>query len=204
MIGFLRGIFFERGDDYLLMDVGGIGYRVFVPATIFHKIGKKGDEIILYTYLSVRDDAMILYGFPDMKSLSLYRSLLRVSGIGPKVGVALFSALSSEEIANAIIAKDYKPLTAASGVGPKLAKKIVLELAGHLDLDDETGKAGQDKADPAAGQTAQDEVQQALLAMGFSNNEAKRAMDGIKDRPEYAGGDIKAMLKLALKEMGKR
>lgn len=110
-----------------VVECGGVGYRVQTSLSSLQQI-KKGSEITLYTYLSVREDAMELFGFVSKAELSTFKMLIGINGVGPKVAIAMLSALTSEQIAMSVASNDYKTLTRANGVGPKLAQRIVLEL----------------------------------------------------------------------------
>ena len=127
MIGFLRGKVVQLLTDYCLLDVGGVGYRVQTSITTQKQL-KLNTETMLYTYMNVREDAMELYGFASKGELSTFKMLIGITGVGPKVALAILSELSSEQIAMCVSSGDSKTLTRASGVGPKLAQRIVLEL----------------------------------------------------------------------------
>ena len=124
----LRGTLLVKELGTVVVECGGVGYRVAVPAGSYARFPAVGEEAMVYTYLSVREDAMELFGFPTEAELTTYKMLVSVSGVGPKVGLAILSDLSADTAMTAIAAGDYKPLPAAAGVGPKVAQRIVLEL----------------------------------------------------------------------------
>ncbi|MZP30946.1 Holliday junction branch migration protein RuvA [Heliobacterium undosum] len=132
MIAFLRGRLAGLGDDCLLLDVAGVGYRVFVPATMLSALPRAGREILIHTFYHTREDQVSLYGFLTEEELEFFRLLLEVSGVGPKVGLAILSAYSAVEVQRAIIAEDVLALTRIPGIGRKTAQRLVIELRDKL------------------------------------------------------------------------
>jgi len=166
MIGSLRGTVIEHSGLELLLEVGGVGYRIIAaPATLarFHA----GEEAFLYVHDHVREDAHDLYGFSARGDLELFERLIGVSGVGPKAGLALLSLGSADAVKRAVMAGDLGFLTSAPGVGRKIAQKVVLELKGQLVEGDE-GAQGHDR-----------EAIDALVALGYSGSQAKEALKGV-------------------------
>jgi len=159
----LKGVVEERGADWLVVSVNGVGYLVQAAASALAK-GKLGSEIDLYTHLIVREDGMALYGFADGDERRLFQMLIAISGVGPKVALALLSAMRSDELAYAIASGNASALARAPGVGQKLASRIVLELRGKLAASAPTGLP-RDEA----------QVVEALMGLGYTQAEAMEA-----------------------------
>ena len=131
MIDRLRGVVIDKGVDYLVLEVGGIGFRVQVPSFVWEQI-IIGEEVALHTYLHVRDDAWTLYGFLTKEDLSLFMELIGVSGVGPRLGVKILSGTSPGQFRQAVVNGDVGALTLIPGIGKKTAQRIVLELGERL------------------------------------------------------------------------
>ena len=181
MIAYVKGILDELEQDAALIDVGGVGYRVYTPVSEELIRRGIGSEVRLYTYLNVREDAMVLYGFLDKNTLALFEQLIGVTGVGPRSALMILSTLSPEQVVGAVISDDKKTLSSVSGIGPKTASRII------LDLKDKVGRIGissEDMPVPAAALTdgrggpAQDAVQ-ALMSLGYSQTEASRAVSKV-------------------------
>ncbi len=128
MIYCLTGKLIEKSSDFAVISCGGVGYYVYIPSTTAGALGAVGEETTLYTHMNVTENDVSLYGFSDAQSRVLFLLLTSVSGVGPKVGLAILSALKNTQILTAVSSADHKSFTAANGVGPKLAQRIVLEL----------------------------------------------------------------------------
>lgn len=184
MIARLHGTVLDRGADWLVVDVGGVGFVVNVPAGVV-AAAKVGAEITLQTHLVVREDGLTLYGFPDPHEQRLFQSLIAVNGVGPKVALALLSALSADELSFAIASGNAAALARAQGVGQKLANRIVLELRDKMTA-----------AAPASiGGVESDDVVAALMALGYSQAEA---VDAVARSEFPAGAPIEEKVRLAL------
>ncbi|MDL2323641.1 Holliday junction branch migration protein RuvA [Ruminococcaceae bacterium OttesenSCG-928-A16] len=178
MIYSLTGILVEKTPGEAVIECGGIGYLVSIPATASGALPAVGERATLYTYMNVSENDVSLFGFANKEGRDMFRMLTTVSGVGPKVGVAILSALSPEKIVLAISTGDHKTLTAANGVGPKLAQRLVLELkdkvakgitAGGLSIDDMAGGGAQ----PAGGAS---QAVAALVSLGYTGTEAATAV----------------------------
>ena len=165
MIARLRGTVLDRGVDHLIVDVGGVGYLVYVTAGTVGE-AKVGGEITLHTHMVVREDSMTLFGFPDGHQQRLFQTLLAVSGVGPKVGLGLLSIMSADDLAFAIASGNAAALARAPGVGQKLASRIVLELRGKM-------AAGTPATVPGV---ESEEVVAALMGLGYTQAEAGEAV----------------------------
>ena len=189
-------------EPYLaVIDCGGVGYACRTTAFTLSQI-KKGDKAKLFTYLSVREDAMDLYGFASSEELKLFQQLISVSGVGPKAALSIISAGTPANLALAIITGDEKSLTAAAGVGKKLAQRIILELKDKLAKGQTVSAAGESVAGPAMTiipQNKLSEASAALAVLGYSQAEINVALKGI----DIDNQSLEQIIRLALKNMMK-
>ena len=194
MIHSLTGKVIEKSLDEVVISCGGVGFLVAVPQTAQGAIAPIGEETTLYTYLNVKEDALDLYGFATKEEQRAFKILTTVSGVGPKAGLAILSALTPDRVALAVSSGDYKAFTAAQGVGPKLAQRIVLELKGKFSND---SIAGVEMAGVGATVQSRGAVSQAisaLVALGYNQSQAALAvskLDGTQD--------VQSLIKQALK-----
>ena len=189
-------------EPYLaVIDCGGVGYACRTTTFTLSQI-KKGDKAKLFTYLSVREDAMDLYGFASAEQLKLFQQLISVSGVGPKAALSILSAGTPANLALAIITGDEKSLTAAAGVGKKLAQRIILELKDKLTKGQTVSAAGESVAGPAVTiipQNKLSEASAALAVLGYSQAEINVALKGI----DIDNQSLEQIIRLALKNMMK-
>lgn len=189
-------------EPYLaVIDCGGVGYACRTTTFTLSQI-KKGDKEKLFTYLSVREDAMDLYGFASAEELKLFQQLISVSGVGPKAALSILSAGTPANLALAIITGDEKSLTAAAGVGKKLAQRIILELKDKLTKGQTVSAAGESVAGPAVTiipQNKLSEASAALAVLGYSQAEINVALKGI----DIDNQSLEQIIRLALKNMMK-
>lgn len=190
MIGRIRGILLEKTPPTLCIDVGGVGYEIDVPMSTLYKLPELGAEVTLYTHLQVRDDAHILYGFSSVAERSAFRSLIKVTGVGARIALAVLSGMSVEELASAITLQETGRLTRVPGIGKKTAERLLLELRGKLGADIDV------VATPAAG--GQSDILNALLSLGYSSAESQKALKTLPTDVEVAEG-----IRLALKSMAR-
>jgi len=187
----VRGILEAVGADWVHLRVGGVTLQVSVPAATIGELGLVGGEAHLFTHLNIRDDQAVLYGFTSLAALDLFLMLLGVSGVGPRRSLALLSSLGTPGLRNAIAAGDTAALGAAPGVGRRTAGRIVLDLKGKLEVGD---------ADAALAPAGDDtQVIAALLALGYSTSEARRAVDGLEKSPDLS---LEDRIRLALQRLG--
>ncbi len=168
MISSLRGRLEAIGSDWAIVDVNGVGYHVFLPTSALSTLGPIGSEVRLYTRLLLRDENLVLYGFATIEEMGLFETLTSVSGIGPKLGLALLSAMKAEQLASAIASSDVDLLTTVPGVGKKTAARIVLELKDKI--------AASIVLAPAQVARESADVLAALASLGYSPAEASRAV----------------------------
>ena len=187
MIDILTGQVAVLGDDYVVVMVGGIGLRVYVPKTIFDLVSGRGQILTLYTHLVVREDALVLYGFPNEEERTLFETLITVSGVGPRLAVAILGALSVEHLHNAVASESPEILTRVPGIGKKLAQKLVFELKDKLKADLPLGLSSISDVDT--------DVLATLTALGYSVVEAQSALQSI---PRDAPQDVEVRVRIAL------
>ena len=201
MYAYIKGDITAIEEESLIIENNGIGYRVTVPASILDGELGIGDSVKVYTYFSVREDAMQLFGFLSKDDLEMFRKLLGVSGVGPKAGVAILSALGADALRFAILSDDAATISKAPGIGRKTAQKIILELKDKVDLMDafelkaahtEERKNGSDQESP------QSEAVLALTALGYPNAQALKA---VRAASAQGFSDVEELLKAALKEL---
>lgn len=192
MIDRLRGIILEKRLDGVVVESGSFGLRVFMPGPNLGRLDE-GDEVVLYTYLQVKDDGFSLFGFLDEEDRELFLLLIGVSGVGPKVAMGIFSRFSSGDVIYFIQNGDAKSLTEAPGIGKKTAQRLILELKDKVkDLHPVTPTA--DVVQTSRAVPHQDALD-ALISLGYSPNEARDAVKGIDS------DDVEIVLKEALKRL---
>lgn len=195
MISYLNGKIAGKGENYIIMDVGGIGFRVFMPSTDIARLPEPGGEAKVFTHFYVREDAMELYGFCTESGIGYFNKLLSVSGVGCKAALAILSALQPSDLAMAIINGDSKAITRAQGVGSKIAQRIILELKGKVDTMDAVGIPAKDE--PRYAPSADVSAINALIALGCSPSEAQKIVMQIP----AAGMSTEDIIKEALRRM---
>lgn len=199
MIAFVRGELVGVEEDKVIIDVGGIGYNVFVSASTFSKLPPEGREVKLYTYMNVKEDLMQLYGFLTQDELQVFRLVIGVSGIGPKGGLGILSQLTPDDLRFAVASKDVKAISAAPGIGKKTAEKLILELKDKLSIEDVLNHPSEE-SDTVSGTSLHYEVQseavQALVALGYGNTEALKAVKQVEIEEDTS---VEMVLKKALK-----
>lgn len=197
MIGYIRGIVEEMEPDRLVLDNGGIGYEIFIPSSVHDSGLREGEEVKIYTYLNVKEDALQLFGFLSRDDLQTYRLLLGVNGIGPKAALGILSAMSADTLRFAILSDDAAAIAKAPGIGKKTAQKLILELKDKFSLEEafEQKLTNQQLATEGRKETSSEAVQ-ALVALGYSGTEALQA---VRKVPDAETMDTEALLKAALK-----
>ena len=197
MIGFLRGNVVQLLPDYCLLDVGGVGYRVFIPTSTRSRL-KSGEEAMLYTHLSVREDAMTLYGFESREEYQGFQMLISVSGIGPKVALGILSSITVSKLFQAIHGKQLAVLTKLPGVGKKSAERMVLELKDKAaELDGAEGAPESPIEEPTGGTLS--DAAAALSSLGYSQAEIASVLRRVKEPLS-----TEEAVKFALKEFAGR
>lgn len=193
MIAYIRGIVTEKNVNTVTVECSGIGYEIFATGRDVDKLSK-GSEVLIHTYLKISEDAHTLYGFLNKDDMVMFKKLIIVNGVGPKAALSIMNTLNSFDLKIAIVTEDYKAICAAVGVGSKIAKKIILELKEKVKPDD----IGTLEAADTSGNSVVSEALEALVSLGYSNNEAYKAIKEIEVKNTDTTEDI---LKLALKKM---
>ena len=165
MIGRLRGVLIHKSPPLLLLDVQGVGYEVEAPLSTFYGLGEPGTEVILLTHLIVRDDAHILFGFATDAERKLFRSLIRVSGVGAKMALGVLSGMGADDFAQCVQTGDAAALTRLPGIGKKTAERLIVEMRDRLD--DVSGGGAPSLPGTGTPANPQEEAIQALVALGY-------------------------------------
>lgn len=199
MIGRLRGIIIEKQPPKVLIDVGGVGYNVFMPMTCFYDLPNNGQEVIVLTHLIVREDAQLLYGFNHEQERELFRELIKVNGVGPKLALAILSGMSAKQFIVAVEKSEIKTLVKLPGVGTKTAERLIVEMKDRVkrfgeELSDsmtviETGNIKK------SSNQIESEAVSALIALGYKPQEASRIISKVI-KPEM---DCETLIREALK-----
>ena len=200
MIAHLSGVVRRASEDFVVLDVGGVGYMVSVAMTTRQKVPAPGGAMDLHIHTHVREDQLALYGFATAEELDLFEMLIQVDGVGPKVGLNILSAASIEVLKRAITAEDPAPIRRASGVGQRTAAKVIIELKPKLDAEEALSVLP--KAIAAAGDGAVPKaVESALRNLGFSSQEAKSGLEAVDWKSSPSTQDA---LAAALKALGRK
>lgn len=201
MISYIRGQLAAIEETKIVVDVGGVGYGIFMPGRVMAKLPQTGTEVTIHTFLNVKEDSMQLFGFLSKDDLAVFKQVITVSGIGPKGGLSILSQLSADDLRFAVLSNDVKAICASQGIGKKTAEKLILDLKDKLRLEDVLEHAQADAADvggaPAVSDIQQDAVA-ALTALGYGSTEALKAVRKVEAGPDSKVEDV---LKQALKFM---
>ena len=202
MIAFIQGELCDAGQDTIVVACHGIGYEIQIPVSVAQVLPDPGNVVKIYTYTYVREDALGLFGFLTQDDLKIFKLLITVNGVGPKAALAILSAMTADELRFAILAEDAKAIAKAPGIGPKTAKRMIIELKDKLNLESMIEGHGDaemsisDHGDATA--NVRDEVIMALTALGYGNTEAVRAVRAVSGADEM---DSETLLKQALKKI---
>lgn len=198
MIGYIKGAVEGISADYILLECHDIGYQIYTSGMALARITMH-QEMKIYTYLHVREDGVTLFGFPTTEELNTFKLLIGVSGIGPKVALAVLSALTVQELALAVMAGDTKTITKANGLGAKGAARLIMELKDKMQVEDAFATTEiPDTTDIATSQDSVQDTVMALVSLGYSDTEALKA---IKQVPGADTMDSEQLLKAALKKI---
>ena len=197
MISFLKGALAGKSESGVIIDVGGVGYSVSMPASDIAKIGDIGDKVTVYTHFHMSENAVGLFGFLTNEQIDYFNRLISISGIGPKAAISVLGTLSVSDLAFAIIAEDVKAITRAPGVGPKAAQRIILELKGKIDTQDAVSVPDRGTAIAASAVRADTGAVNALIALGASPSEAQKTVMQI----DATGLTTEEVIKEALRRM---
>lgn len=203
MIHFVKGRLDTVSENMVVVENGGIGFEIMVPLSVVSSLPQTGNEVKIYTYTYVREDALQLYGFLTRDELSMFRLLITVSGIGPKGALGILSVMDADALRFAILADDAKSISKAPGIGAKTASKLILELKDKMDFEEAvTHVLDQGQAEAAGGVSdggmAANDAIQALVALGYTSTEAVRAVKKVEITADMTVEDI---LKAGLKNL---
>jgi Holliday junction DNA helicase RuvA len=193
MIATLEGILEYRGEDSVIINVGGIGFQVYVSNSTSNRLGAVKGRVSLYTHLHVREDNISLYGFASSEELALFKNLISVSGIGARLALTLLSAWTPEQLVKAIISGDIDLLSQAPGIGRKVASRLVIELKGKFE------KEWKEVALPLAAEDT--DIIAALTGLGYSVTEATKAISKLPDSAELS---LEEKIRMALQQVARR
>lgn len=202
MYAYIKGELAEKNIDSIVVEAAGVGYLIYIPTQYFDMLPDEGEDVKIYIYLCVREDAMILYGFLSKDDLEIFKLLITVSGIGPKGGLAILSTLPADDLRFAILSGDSKAISKAPGIGAKTAQRVILDLKDKLSLEDAFEKKLENQTSGAAvsmNSTVKNDAVMALNALGYSSTESLKAVSRVDITEDM---DVEDVLKLALKNMG--
>jgi Holliday junction DNA helicase RuvA len=202
MIGRLRGTLIEKQPPYLLLDVNGVGYELQAPMTTFYRLPAIGAEVILHTHLSITENLHQLFGFADQRDRSLFRTLIKVNGVGPKLAVGILSGMEADDIARCVRDNNVKALTKVPGIGTKTAERLVIELRDRLktwDMPHGDLLAHNEIQQIASNNDLYAEAESALIALGYKPvDAAKMIASAAKQKPDASSQEL---IRLALRSM---
>lgn len=201
MYAYIKGELAEKNIDHIVVEAGGIGYLIYVPAQSIDYLPDEGDQIKVYTYLYIREDAMVLYGFLTKDDLEIFKMLITVSGIGPKGGLGILSTLSADDLRFAILSGDSKTISKAPGIGAKTAQRVIIDLKDKMSLEEAVEKKLENNADgvqKTLNSSIKNDAVMALSALGYSSAESLKAVSKVDITDDM---DVEDVLKLALKNM---
>ena len=198
MITYIRGILEGMEEDKVIVDVGGVGYGIYMAGTAMGRLPALGKEVKIHTYLHVKEDLMQLYGFLSKDELRIFKLLIGVNGIGPKGGLGILSYLTPDDLRFAVMANDVKAISAAPGIGKKTAEKLILELKDKLGSiePEEVPTSESVTGNTPFSKEIQTDAVQALVALGYGSTEALRAVTNVMTEQEDS---VEEILKKALK-----
>ncbi len=189
MIGYLRGRILEKTPPYLLVDVAGLGYEIQAPLSTFDKLSTEG-ESVLYTHLVVREDAQLLYGFSSRSERDLFRELIKISGVGPKMGLSILSVLDMRSLIQCVQESDVSMLTRIPGVGKKTAARLLVEIQGRMDKWINVGEnisltpANTNHSNLQENHQKITDAINALTGLGYKQHQARKAISMVKNKQE--------------------
>ena len=202
MIGRLRGTLLEKQPPYLLLDVNGVGYELQAPMTTFYRLPAIGSEIILYTHVSITENLHQLFGFFDQRDRTLFRTLIKVSSVGPKLAIAILSGMEADEIARCVRENNVAALTKVPGIGTKTAERLVIELRDRLknwNLPQNDLLSSGDAQKVTSNNDIYTEAESALISLGYKPTEAaKMIASASKQKPDAKSEEL---IRLALRAL---
>jgi len=198
VISYVKGALAEKSGDRIVVEAGPVGLGIYVPLSVLEVLPPLGEEVKIYTYLQVREDDLSLYGFLNRQDLDMFRRLIGVNGIGPKGALGILSALSPDDLRLAILTGDAKAISKAPGVGAKTAQRIILDLKEKVSAEEMLASVAdtEERTSVPLMQEAGREAATALVALGYSNLEASKAVKNVQITEDM---DAEAVLRASLK-----
>jgi Holliday junction DNA helicase RuvA len=200
VIGQLRGKLISKTPPEVIVDVAGLGYEVQVPMSTMYELPAVGSDVLLHTHFVVRDDAQLLYGFHDLQSKSMFRSLIKVNGVGPKMALGILSSMQADEFVRTVRLNDVSAMMKMPGIGKKTAERLIIEMRDRLDEWGETSAASPLTRSQLEISSINRDAETALIGLGYKPVQAARAIALVlKNNPTVAGSQ--ELIRLALKSM---
>ena len=200
MIGQIRGLLVEKSSPAILIEVGGLTYEVLVPMSTAHQLPEVGKELRLHTHFVVREDVQLLYGFYHPSDKALFRALIRVNGVGPKMALAILSSMEAEEFARTVRENDLSALVNMPGIGKKTAERLLIEMRDRLSYWHDSGAVNSTSAPAPTASLLSKEAETALQSLGYNHQQASRAVASVLES-ESDITDSETLIRLALKGM---
>lgn len=202
MFAYIKGTLEDKASGSIIVEAGGIGYRIFTALSTINSVGQIGAQVKIHTHYYVREDLAVLYGFHTVEELGMFEMLISVSGVGPKAAISLISTLSPSKFALAVVSQDIKALTKAQGVGAKVAQRIILELKDKISKEQLTDNAfGCNTIDgQIEGDCALTEAVSALMVLGYNSFEASKSVNNVYTE----GMGVEDIIMKALKSLSKK
>lgn len=203
MISYIKGTLEAIGEDYIVIDNQCIGYELKIPLSTLSNLPSLGDELKIFTYLYVRDDAILLYGFASSDDLSIFKLLLTVSGIGPKGALSILSTLTPDSLRYAILTGDDKAISKSPGIGKKTAQRLIIDLKDKIKLTNISVISDNDLGLSSSDLQPTDSINEVILglvSLGYTNSEAMKAIKACKDSKDM---NVEDLLKEALKQLAR-
>jgi Holliday junction DNA helicase RuvA len=199
VIGYLRGRVVRATGEQVVVETGGVGYLLSIPATARERVGPVGGQVELHVHTHVREDQLALFGFATPEELELFEQLIQVDGVGPKVGLAILSVASVEVLKRAILQEEVGPIRRAPGVGPRTAQKVIIDLKPRLEAEAAMLAVPRAAASAGDGEVPR-QVETALRGLGFTAQQARQGLDAVD---WTAQPDARTALAAALKALGR-
>jgi Holliday junction DNA helicase RuvA len=195
MFAYIKGIFEEKGNNYVVIDVGGVGYKIFMSNMAISALGETGNVVKVHTHYYVREDNISLYGFASKEELKMFELLISVSGVGAKSAISMLSAISPSDFAMAIISDDVAKLKKVPGVGAKTAQRIILELKDKLKNEEIVEGSGEEVSNFVAKSVDAEEAIAALQILGYTKKDIEKVLSQI----DLSGMSTQDIIKIGLK-----
>jgi holliday junction DNA helicase RuvA len=199
VIAWLKGELLDKRPPSILLDVNGVGYELDAPLNVFYELPDLGSQVQLYVHMVVREDAQKLYGFVSLKHRDLFRSLIKVSGIGPKVALAILSSLTADELLSCVAHEDVATLVAVPGIGKKTAQRLLVELKDRLEREFGTARPDAPSGNASGAVSNERDAIEALITLGYKPADASGAVRAVAE-PDMTS---EALIRAALKNMAR-